>query len=338
MTTPATSRAFVLARRPHGFVREDDFELVTRELEPVDEGGIMVETLAVSLDPAMRGWLDDRPSYLPPVALGAPVRALGLARVLASRHERFTVGDVVRGTVGWQERQVVARPGRSWERIDPRLGVPLEAYLGVLGMTGLTAWVGHGILEPQPGHTVLVSGASGAVGSVAVQLAKRAGARVVGIAGGAEKCELLTDRLGADVAVDRHAPDWHRQLRTAVPDGIDRVFENSGGPMFDATLTLLNDHARIALCGLIDGYNAEEPPPGPRAFPLLLTKRVLLQGFIVLDHVDQAAEAEETLGTLLAAGELVTPQTVVRGFENLAHAFVGSFTDGHVGKLVVDVS
>ncbi len=166
----------------------------------------------------------------------------------ASRNSNFTAGDIVRGFVGWQRHQIVSSPGSDWDRIASREDVPLEHYLGVLGMTGLTAWAGVcDILRPEPGHTVLISGASGAVGSVAVQLAKQAGAQVVGIAGGAEKCSMVA-RLGADAVVDRKAPDWKDQLEAATPDGIDRLFENSGGPMFEASITRLNNHAHIALC------------------------------------------------------------------------------------------
>jgi NADPH-dependent curcumin reductase CurA len=204
-------------------------------------------------------------------------------------------------------------------------------------MTGLTAWAGvRDILKPEEGQTVLVSGASGAVGSVAVQLAKRAGARVVGIAGGAEKCRMLVDDLGADVAVDRKAENWPEQLIGATPQGIDRVFENSGGPMFEATIDRLNNHARIALCGLIDGYNLDHRPPGPRNFGSLLSKRTHLQGFIVLDYFDRAAEAQRELSGLLREGTLKEIDTVVRGFIELPNAFVRSFDSASAGKLVVE--
>ncbi|MFF0148961.1 hypothetical protein ATK36_2213 [Amycolatopsis sulphurea] len=334
-----TSRQFVLARRPQGRVREDDFSLVQTEIGPVPNGGIRLETLVVSLDPAIRGWLDDRPSYLPPVAIGAPVRSFGLARVTESRNPGYRPGDVVRGFVGWQERQVVPEPDPTWERITPEPGIPLETALGVLGMPGLTAWVGvHDILRPEPGQTMLISGASGAVGTLAVQLAKRAGARVLGIAGGTMKCALLTEQLGLDAAIDRHDPDWCDHLTAATPEGIDLVFENSGGPMFDATIARLENHARIALCGLIDGYNQATRPAGPANFGLLLTKRVLTQGFIVLDHLHRAPEIGKQLAGLIRDQEIQAIQTVEHGFDRLPVAFVGSFTGGHLGKLLVDLT
>lgn len=334
----ASSQQIVLAQRPHGHVSAKDFRLEDVVLPELEAGGIEIETLFISVDPAIRGWLDDRPSYLPPVALGAPVRALGLARVTASLNTNFAVGEIVRGFVGWQRRQIVSSPGGQWDRLAPREGISLEHYLGVLGMTGLTAWAGVcDILHPTPGHTVLISGASGAVGSVAVQLAKRSGARVVGIAGGAEKCAMVA-RLGADAVVDRKAPNWEGQLEAATPDGIDRVFENSGGPMFDATISRLNNHAHIALCGLIDGYNLPERPSGPANFGQLLTKRILVQGFVVLDYMDRAAEVEALLGALLGSGQVEAVQSVLPGFEQLPAAFVDSFSNGRPGKIVIDLT
>ncbi|ABG98753.1 MULTISPECIES: NADP-dependent oxidoreductase [Rhodococcus] len=333
-----SSQQIVLAQRPHGHVSVEDFRVEDVALPELEAGDVALETLFISIDPAIRGWLDDRPSYLPPVALGEPVRAFGLARVRASRNSNFTAGDIVRGFVGWQRRQIVSSPGTDWDRITSREDVPLEHYLGVLGMTGLTAWAGVcDILRPEPGHTVLISGASGAVGSVAVQLAKQAGAQVVGVAGGAEKCSMVA-RLGADAVVDRKAPDWKDQLEAATPDGIDRLFENSGGPMFEASITRLNNHAHIALCGLIDGYNLTERPSGPDNFGQLLTKRILTQGFVALDYMDRAAEVEVTLGELIRSGQLEAVQSVLPGFEQLPAAFVDSFSDGHPGKLIIDLT
>lgn len=330
---------YVLARRPLGAVTEDDFRLVEIVLPDLGNGDVQFETLYVSLDPAIRGWLDDRPSYLPPVQIGAPVRAIGLARVTASRHREFVPGDLVRGFVGWQERFVVHAPGSGWERIPPNPDVPLPRWLGILGMTGLTAWAGiRDILKPAAGQTVLVSGASGAVGSVAVQLAKHAGAHVVGISGGQQKCRLVVEGLGADAAVDRKAGNWHDQLIEATPAGIDRVFENSGGPIFEATIDRLNNHARIALCGLIDGYNLAQRPAGPRNFGSLLTKRAVVQGFLVLDYADRAAEAQEELTESLRQGILRDIGAVVHGFHELPRTFIRSFEFAVAGKLVVQTA
>lgn len=330
---------YVLARRPKGPVTEKDFRLVETVLPELNDGDVEFETLFVSIDPAIRGWLDDRPSYLPAVRIGAPVRALGIARVVSTRNREFSPGDLVRGFVGWQERFVATAPGSEWERIPENSDVPLQRWLGILGMTGLTAWAGiRDILKPQVGQTVLVSGASGAVGSIAVQLAKHAGARVVGVAGGPEKCRMLLDDLGADDVVDRKAKNWAEQLVAATPDGIDRVFENSGGPVFEATIDRLNNHAHIALCGLIDGYNLEQRPAGPRNFGLLLSKRTHVQGFIVLDYFNRAAKAQRELSQGLREGSLKEIDTVVHGFHELPGAFVRSFESGTPGKLVVETA
>ncbi|NYI80721.1 NADP-dependent oxidoreductase [Nocardioides panzhihuensis] len=332
-----STQQIVLAARPYGHVKNADFRCEEALVPPVETGGIEIETLQISIDPAIRGWLDDRPSYLPPVAIGEPVRAFGIARVTASRSDDFPEGTIVRGLVGWRQRQVIAAPDANWQKIEPAPGVPLEYYLGILGVTGLTAWVGiNDILQPQPGQTVLVSGASGAVGSVAVQLAKLADARVIGIAGGPAKSAMVKG-LGADAAIDRKDPDWRAHLRRAAPDGIDGLFENSGGPMFEAAIDLLNDHARIALCGLIDGYNLPERPAGPRNFGMLLTKRVTTQGFIVLDYMDRATAVEADLTKLITSGKLAAVQTVLPGFGQLPTAFIDSFSNGHPGKVIVDI-
>ena len=332
------SRRFVLARRPRGQVVVDDFAADHVELPALQEGELLLETLWISIDPAMRGWLDDRPNYLPPVRLGEPVRALGLARVVESRTSEIDTGQVVRGFVGWQERFISA-DASAWELITESPDVPLPSRLGVLGMTGMTAWVGmKEIAEVGPGDTVVVSAAAGAVGSVAAQIAKAAGCRVVGIAGGPEKCRLLTETLGLDAVVDHRASDWRAQLERATPSGIDVDFENVGGQIMEEVIDRLNNHARIVLCGLIEGYNLEQRPPGPRNFGKLLTKRVKLQGFIVLDHFDRTAEIERSLTGMISRKQIQPLDTLVHGFESLPEVFVSSFSSQHVGKLIVGVN
>ena len=222
------------------------------------------------------------------------------------------------------------------QKLDVADGVSPSAYLGALGMTGLTAWVGiRDIGKPQPGETVVVSAAAGAVGSIAGQLAKAAGARVVGIAGGPQKCALLVDELGFDAAVDHRADDWATQLKAATPDGIDVDFENVGGALMDAIFARLNIGARVALCGLISEYNAEDPPSGPRAFGNLLIQRALVKGFIVLDHFGQATEAITEIAGLMQQGKLKPLETVVEGFEQLPTAINMLFDGKNYGKLVV---
>jgi NADPH-dependent curcumin reductase CurA len=318
-------------------VRESDFALQEVTLGQVEDGQVLLETLWISLDPAIRGWLDDRPSYLPPVGLGEPVRALGIGRVLESRTPGVRAGDLVRGFVNWRTHGIVTFDD-SWVVIDNLGGIPPLAHLGVLGVPGLTAWAGiKDIAQPRQGETVFISGATGAVGSVAVQLAKAAGARVVAVAGGARKAALLQERLGVDVAIDYRAKDWLEQLEEATPDGIDVNFENVGGAVMEAVIDRLNDHARMVLCGLIDGYNKEQRPAGPRNFGFLLTKRIRMQGLIVFDYLHRTDEFRNDITSMLESGQLEILETVEEGFEQLPKTFVESFGGDHIGKLVVKV-
>jgi hypothetical protein len=330
-----TQQRFVLASRPHGHVRESDFSLEVVPLPEVGDGEVLVETLWISLDPAIRGWLDDRPSYLPPVALGQTIRSIGIGRVVESRAAGVRAGQLVRGFVNWSN-QSVASWDESWEILEEVGDVPPLVHLGVLGVPGLTAWVGiKHIAVPRPGETVFVSGGSGAVGSVAVQLAKAAGSRVVAVAGGHAKCALLRDRLGVDAAIDYRADDWLEQLDAATPDGIDVNFENVGGPVMEAVIDRLNNHARMVLCGLIAGYNMQHRPPGPRNFGLLLTKRIAMEGLIVFDHLHRTDEFRQDMGRMLDSGQLQVLETVKEGFHNLPAIFASSFGGDHIGKLVV---
>jgi NADPH-dependent curcumin reductase CurA len=329
------NRRFALRERPSGRIDDGTFELVEEELAPLDDGQALVRTEWISLDPTNRGWIGEGPGYLPPVAIGETMRGLGLGRVIASKHPDYEEGQLVQGLIGWTEH-FVASDGVPLQRVPVVDGVSPSFYLGVLGMTGLTAWVGmREIGKPQEGETVVVSAAAGAVGSVAGQLAKRDGARVVGIAGGPEKCSILTEKLGFDAAVDHRAEDWREQLAAATPDGIDVDFENVGGEIMDAIFARINLHARVALCGLISGYNDSEPPPGPRAFGNLLVQRATLQGFIILDHYAKLAEVSAQLAEWIADGSLELLETVVEGFEELPTAINMLFDGGNVGKLVV---
>jgi len=291
----------------------------------------------ISLDPTNRAWINDARSYLPPVGIGEVMRGLGLGEVVASNNPNYPVGQTVQGLVGWRE-YAVASDAMPLSPVEVAQGVSPSVYLGALGMTGLTAWIGiRDIGKPQPGETVVVSAAAGAVGSVAGQLAKADGARVVGIAGGPEKCALLTDRLGFDAAVD-HRAYWRAQLAAATRNGIDVDFENVGGDIMDAIFARLNVRARVALCGLISGYNSADPPPGPRAFAKLLIQRATLQGFLVFDHFGRAPEAISEIAGLIAEGRLTPLETVVEGFEQLPTAINMLFDGKNVGKLVVKTS
>jgi NADPH-dependent curcumin reductase CurA len=332
-----TNRRFILKSRPQGRITEDTFELTHEPVPEIGDGEALVRTQWISLDPTNRMWIGEEPTYLPPVAIGEVMRGVGLGQVVASKHPSYQEGQLVQGLTGWQD-WVVVSDSAPLLPVPEIPGVSPSAYLGVLGVTGLTAWVGlKDIGRPQPGETLVVSAAAGAVGSAVTQIAKIMGARVVGIAGGSQKCQLLTERLGADAAVDHRAPDWHEQLVAATPDGIDVDFENVGGDIMDAIFARLNLRSRVVLCGLISGYNEAERPAGPRAFARLLVQRVKLQGFIVLDHLDQIGEAVPELAGWMAEGKLQPLETVVEGFEQLPTAINMLFDGANTGKLVVRV-
>ena len=332
-----TNRRFALRQRPHGRIDDETFELVEEELPDLSDGEALVRTEWISVDPTNRGWISEGPGYLPPVAIGETMRALGLGRVVASKHPDYEEGQLVQGLSGWTEH-FIASDAAPLQRVPAADGVSPSFYLGVLGMTGLTAWVGmREIGKPQEGETVVVSAAAGAVGSVAGQIAKRDGARVVGIAGGPEKGAILSDRLGFDAAVDHRADDWREQLEAATPSGIDVDFENVGGELMDAIFGRLNVNSRVALCGLISVYNDTEAPPGPSNFRNLLVQRTNLQGFIILDHFEKLARVSAQLAEWVADGSLEPLETVVDGFEQLPSAINMLFDGANVGKLVVRV-
>jgi len=333
------NRRFALRQRPPGRIDDSTFELVEEELPAIGDGEALVRTEWISLDPTNRTWIEDQPGYLPPVQIGETMRALGLGRVVESKHPDYEEGQLVQGLTGWTEN-FIASDAAPLQRVPEIEGVSPSLYLGALGMTGLTGWVGmKEIGKPKEGETVVVSAAAGAVGSVAGQLAKRDGARVVGVAGGPEKGSILTEKLGFDAVVDHRADDWREQLKAATPDGIDVDFENVGGELMDAIFARLNLHARVALCGLISGYNeGAAPATGSRdAFGSLLIKRATLQGFIILDHYDKLARVSAQLAEWIADGSLEPLETVVEGFEQLPSAINMLFDGANVGKLVVRV-
>lgn len=335
---PEENRRFLLAERPIGPVDESTFDLVREPVPEIGEGEALVRVKSISIDPTNRTWIGEEPTYLPPVAIGEVMRALGLGEVIESNNPNYPVGALVNGLTGWQDYAVTSDE-------MPLMVVPEEVdatpaqLLGTMGMTGCTAYFGMlEIGEPKEGDTVVVSAAAGAVGSVAGQLARMKGARVVGIAGGPEKCEFLTETLGFDAAVDYKADDWREQLKAATPDGIDVNFENVGGEIMEAVMARLNIRARMVLCGLISGYNDKEPPPGPRSFGNLLIKRVKLQGFIILDYYPRFGEAIRDLSQWLADGKIRSEETVVEGFEKLPDALNMLFEGKNMGKLVVHIS
>lgn len=343
METPVTNRLFRLLRRPQGQVTESDLVWTEEPIADIDEGQALVRTLYLSLDPTNRIWMSQLRSYIPPVELGAVMRGLGVGEVVASRRDDLPVGAIVLGFTGWQEYCVADDSALEipFTVLPDPLPAPLSAFLGVLGHTGISAFIGVELGDPQPGETFVVSAAGGAVGSIAGQLAKQRGARVVGIAGGVDKCRHLVEELGFDACVDRHADNWRELLDEATPDGIDVDFENVGGPIMDHVLGRLNVGARVSLCGLIseyDNYNENADQPGLRNANQLLMQRATLHGFIVTDHVQRYAEIIGKLAAALGEGSLAYDETTIDGMENARDALNQVLSGGTRGKVVVQVA
>ena len=333
-----TNRQFRLKSRPVGRIKPSDFELVETPVPRAGAGQAVAKLLYLSLDPTNRIWVTDQESYLPPVQIGEVMRGGGLAQIVDSQRPGLAVGDLVTGLTGWQEYALIDDANAAMlQPIPSGLPVPLPALLGALGVTGLTAYFGLvDIGQPRPGETVVVSAAAGATGSVAGQIAKISGCRAVGIAGGAEKCAWLTEELGFDAAVDYKQPDLAGRLRAACPNGIDVNFENVGGEIMDTVMEQMNQNGRVALCGLIAGYNSGEPMRG--RYDLILTKRLQVRGFIVLDYLPRFAEGGMQLAQWLIAGQLKHRDTIVEGFEQAPHAVNMLFDGANMGKLLVKVA
>lgn len=331
------NRAWHLAARPHGRLKQGDFTWRETPVPALVEGQALARTVYLSLDPTNRIWASDIDQYMPPVELGAVMRGVALGEVVESRRPDLKPGDLVYGLLGWQDFTVLDRKSFA-SKLERRPGLPLTAYLGLLGFIGITAYVGViDICRPKAGETMVVTAAAGAVGSVAAQIGKIKGCRVIGIAGSDAKCRWLTEELGLDGAINYRSENVEAALRRHCPSGIDCVFENVGGDQLDASLALVNNNARIALCGLIAQYNAEGPVPGPYRFAQILMHRVLIKGFIGGDHADRFPEALDNLATWLAEGRIKYRVHVVEGLENAPDAVNRLFTGQHEGKLVVRV-
>jgi NADPH-dependent curcumin reductase CurA len=334
------NQRIVLAQRPVGAPTLDAFRLEEVPIRPPADGEVQLATLYLSLDPYMRGRMDAGPSYAPPVAIDATMEGGAVSRVTLSRDPRFKAGDLVLGATGWQSHGTV--PGDALLKLDPTMAKPSLA-LGVLGMPGFTAYMG--LLEigrPTPGETVVVAAATGAVGSVVGQIARLKGCRVVGIAGGPEKCRYGVATLGFDACLDHHDPNLAAQLAEACPRGIDVYFESVGGAVFAAVLPLLNTGARVPVCGLISQYNATDLPAGPDRTPLLmrtlLTKRLRMQGFIIFqDYGHRIGEFQEAMENWLKDGSIQVREDVVEGLDHAPEAFLGLLQGHNFGKLVVRV-
>ena len=334
------NRAFRLRRRPAGAPGDEDLELVEEPVPELGDGEALVRTLLLSVDPANRIWMSDMRGYQPPVPVGAVMEGIGIGEVVSSRRADLSAGDLVSGRLGWQELCVLRAADVVKVLPDP-LPAPLPALLGVLGHTGLTAYVGLEIGRPRAGETVVVSAAAGAVGSVAGQIAKARGARVVGIAGGAEKCRWVEAELGFDACVDRRAGDWRERLDAATADGVDVDFENVGGEIMDHVLMRLNRGARVVLCGMISQYDAAGAGRTWHAqvnIHQILMQRATMRGFIVSDHADLFSAGREELARLLAEGRLRREETIVEGLEQLPAALRRLFTGDSVGKLLVRIA
>lgn len=330
MTT--TTREIHLAARPNGWPTHDDFRTVTVELPDPGPGEVLVRNTVMSVDPYMRGRMNDVKSYVPPFQLDAALDGGAVGEVVTSNDDALQPGDTVLHQLGWREHAV--GPAKAFRKVDTAQ-VPASAYLGALGMPGLTAYVGlTRIAEVREGDTVFVSGAAGAVGSIAGQIARHLGAgKVVGSAGGAEKVAWLTSELGYDVGLDYKAGKIGRQLAEHAP--VDVYFDNVGGDHLEAAIFSMADFGRIAACGMIADYNAEAPQPGPRNMMMLISKRLSLRGFIVTDHGDLAGEFYRRAGAWLAAGELTYRETFEDGLDRAVDAFLGVLSGANTGKMLV---
>ena len=330
-----TNRRFLLAKRPVGAVTREDFSFEQGPAAEPAEGQIQVRNLYLSLDPAMRGWMNEGKSYIPPVGLGQVMRALGVGEVTASKHPDFKPGDHVSGALGIQD-YFTGEP-QGLHKIDPNLA-PLPRYLSALGMTGMTAYFALlDVGQPKEGETVVISGAAGAVGSIAGQIAKLKGCRVVGISGGKDKCQYLQDELGFDGVIDYKAEDVLAGLKRECPKGVDVYFDNVGGDILDAVLTRINFKARIVICGAISQYNNKEAVKGPANYLSLLVNRARMEGFVVMDHAKEYGKAAKEIAGWMASGKLKSKEHVVEGLETFPETLLKLFNGENFGKLVLKV-
>ena len=336
MNAPLQNHLFRLVKRPVGEPKREDFAFDTEAVGEIVDGQLLVKTLYLSLDPAMRGWMNDARSYIAPVALGDVMRAGGIGTVIASKHPKFHTGDAVSGMLNVQE--YVISDGKGMVKIDPKLA-PLTAYLNVLGMPGMTAY--FGLLEsglPKAGETLVVSGASGAVGATVGQVAKILGLRVVGIAGGKEKCDYAVNEFGFDACIDYKNQDVRKGLKEACPDGVDIYFDNVGGEILDIVLTRINLKARIVICGAISQYNNTEPVKGPSNYLSLLVNRARMEGIVVFDYAPRYKEGAAQMGQWMAEGKLKSREHIVEGLETFPDTLMKLFKGENFGKLVLKVS
>lgn len=330
------NKTILLNNRPNGKPQESDFKFTDSDIPVVNNGEVLLKTKYVSVDPYMRGRMSDAESYIEPFQLNKPINSGIIAEVIESKNDSFTKGDFVSGMLDWKEQQT--HNGKDLLKVDADKA-PLSAYLGILGMTGLTAY--HGLTEigkPQKGETIVVSGAAGAVGSVVGQIGKILGCRVIGIAGTDEKGEMLKSKFGFDAAINyKTTEDLNKAIADAAPNGVDVYYDNVGGTISDSVHANINRFGRIIVCGAISLYNSTSVPTGPRVEPFLIKKSVLMQGFIVNNFSDKFPEGIDQLSQWLKAGKLDFSETIVEGFENIPHAFIDLFEGKNKGKMIVKV-
>lgn len=330
------NRQWRLKARPTGLIKADNFELVSQPMPEPADAQLLIRSVYLSLDPAMRGWLMDRPSYVPPVQIGEIMRGLAVGIVEKSNHPKFAAGDRVQGMFGWQE--YLLSNGEGVTKL-PESGLPLSANLGLFGLAGLTAYAG--LLEvgqPKSGETLLISGAAGSVGSLVGQIGKIEGLRVVGIAGTDEKCNWLRGELAFDAALNYKEADFKKQLKTACPNGVDIYFENVGGEILETALYLMNTFGRVVVCGMISVYNATESVPGPSNLALVISKRLKIQGFLATDYSAKVKEMVINFTQWYSSGQLKYRVDIVRGLEAAPVAINKLFDGSNNGKLMVQLS
>lgn len=331
------NQQITLAARPVGYPKESDFNLVEQPIPVPGPGQMLIRTIYLSLDPYMRGMMDNRKSYARLIQIGELMVAGTVGKVIQSNHPGFVKGDIVQGSLGWQEYAI--SDGSGLRKIDPQVA-PVSTALGVLGMPGLTAYFGLlEIASPKPGETVVISGAAGAVGSAAGQIAKIKGCRVVGIAGSDAKINYIVGELGFDAAFNyRSVENYYEVLREICPDGIDVYFDNVGGPITDAVFRLLRPKARVSICGQISLYNLEKPEMGPRLLPHLLVQQARAEGFLVFQFADRYPEALQQLTDWLRAGKLKYREDIVEGIGNAPRAFIAMLQGRNMGKQLVKLA
>jgi len=334
------NRQILLASRPKGEPTRENFKLVESDLPLTPADGVLLKTLYLSLDPYMRMRMSDAPSYAEPTRIGAVMPGGTVSEIVASKRKDFAAGDIVVGYTGWQEYAISG--GEGLRKVDPKLA-PISTALGVLGMPGMTAYTGLlNIGQPKPGETLVVAAASGAVGAVVGQIARRKGCRVVGIAGGADKVRYIVNELGFDAGIDHRASDFEEKLKAACPKGIDIYFENVGGRVWEAVFPLLNFFARVPVCGLIAHYNSTELPAGPDQTPQLLRailiKRLTMRGYIVTDFEAQTDDFLRDVGAWVKAGKINYREDIVDGLENAPDALIGLLKGKNFGKLLIKIA